>query len=299
MVLFRDTEGVAHALLDRCCHRGVRLSLGKINDGKIACGYHGWEYDGSGKCVHIPSLVAGREIPEAFGVPTFPICERDSYVWIWIGDRQPGEAPRIEDFKGREWMQGSLEYKCDAMRLIENNVDWCHPVFTHEGTHPAWFAVKAMGFREYAYELRLTDSGFVMFAPATETAETPPPPSNLVTFELPGTVSIRVATPQMSYSVIMHFVPTGPGTSRMEYLSSIKSGSGVAWIEQEPKIFTQDRIVESAQLWYERDGDSFERSVEADASMLLARQIVQLAERGEWEQKHGTLRPRRVVQVRS
>src|SRR6266446_6615201 len=106
VVLFRDSTGVAHALLDRCCHRGVRLSLGKVTDAGIACGYHGWEYDGAGKCIHIPSLVSGREIPAAFGVPAFYVCERDSYIWIWIGEKQPAEAPHI-DLVGQEWMQGS------------------------------------------------------------------------------------------------------------------------------------------------------------------------------------------------
>jgi hypothetical protein len=196
-------------------------------------------------------------------------------------------------------MQGSVEYNCHAMRLIENNVDWCHPVFTHEETHPAWFAVKAMGFREYAYELRISDTGFVMFAPATSSADEPPPASNSLAFALPGVVTIKVALPQTSYAVIMHFIPTGPSTCRMEYLTTIQKGSEITWIEQEPKIFAQDRIVESAEPWYERDGDAFELSVESDASMLLARQIVRLAERGEWEQKRATLRQRRVVPVRS
>src|SRR6266852_4873618 len=115
LVLFRDRAGTAHALLDRCCHRGVRLSLGKVKDCRIACGYHGWEFNGDGKCVHIPSLISGREIPQAYGVPAFPLYERDSYVWVWIGDRRAVEPPRIEGFEGREWMQGSLDYQCDAM----------------------------------------------------------------------------------------------------------------------------------------------------------------------------------------
>ncbi|MGH8565884.1 MAG: Rieske 2Fe-2S domain-containing protein [Gammaproteobacteria bacterium] len=34
-------------LIDRCCHRGARLSLGTVTDGHLACGYHGWRYDRS------------------------------------------------------------------------------------------------------------------------------------------------------------------------------------------------------------------------------------------------------------
>jgi SAM-dependent methyltransferase len=54
----------------------------------------------------------------------------------------------------------------------------------------------------------------------------------------------------------------------------------VIWSHREPKIFRQDRVVlESSQPWYDRDGGSFERSVEADVSTLLARRIVELATR--------------------
>src|ERR1041385_5261181 len=41
LVVFKDASGGAHALLDRCCHRGARLSLGTVTDGALACGYHG------------------------------------------------------------------------------------------------------------------------------------------------------------------------------------------------------------------------------------------------------------------
>ena len=59
------------------------------------------------------------------------------------------------------------------------------------------------------------------------------------------------------------------------------------------------RIVESAQPWHDREGGAFERSVEADASTLLARKIVDLASRGEWETKRASLPQRRLVRVRA
>src|SRR6185437_12448983 len=78
IVLFRDKEGKPHALLDRCCHRGVRLSRGRVcGNGNIACGYHGWEFDRSGTCVHIPSLLEDQRIPKGFGVPSYPCVEQD------------------------------------------------------------------------------------------------------------------------------------------------------------------------------------------------------------------------------
>ena len=45
MVIFRDKKGKAVALEDRCCHRGMPLSQGLLEQGKIRCSYHGLLYD--------------------------------------------------------------------------------------------------------------------------------------------------------------------------------------------------------------------------------------------------------------
>jgi len=51
VVLFRDHEGRAAALVDRCCHRAAPLSHGELVPGGIQCGYHGLTFDGSGRCI--------------------------------------------------------------------------------------------------------------------------------------------------------------------------------------------------------------------------------------------------------
>ena len=40
-------------------HRGTRLSLGQVTGLGLECPYHGWTYDRSGGCVHIPSRPSG------------------------------------------------------------------------------------------------------------------------------------------------------------------------------------------------------------------------------------------------
>src|SRR2546429_7840530 len=74
LVLFRDALGAANALLDRCCHRGVKLSLGRITGGHIAVGYHGLPYDGAGELVHLSSLTAGGELT-SFPTPTVSLAQ--------------------------------------------------------------------------------------------------------------------------------------------------------------------------------------------------------------------------------
>src|ERR1700735_4466004 len=61
LVAWRDRDGVAHVWEDLCVHRGARLSKGFIQDNTVVCPYHGWNYDGSAKCVVMPA--APQETP--------------------------------------------------------------------------------------------------------------------------------------------------------------------------------------------------------------------------------------------
>jgi len=69
IVLFRGKSGKIGALDDRCAHRLTPLTLGRINGDLIECGYHGWTYDCTGKCVHLP----GTKNPQKIAVKSNPI----------------------------------------------------------------------------------------------------------------------------------------------------------------------------------------------------------------------------------
>jgi hypothetical protein len=47
LVVWRDGAGEWRAFQNRCPHRGVPLSQGRLEaDGTLACGYHGWRFKG-------------------------------------------------------------------------------------------------------------------------------------------------------------------------------------------------------------------------------------------------------------
>src|SRR5262245_31089987 len=64
VVLYRGAGGAVVALEDRCLHRGVALSLGRVRNGEIACPYHGWRYDSGGACVAMPCALPGEPLPK-------------------------------------------------------------------------------------------------------------------------------------------------------------------------------------------------------------------------------------------
>src|SRR5262249_53361785 len=69
---------------DVCLHRGTRLSLGKVTDGLLACPYHGWTYDMTGRCVRIPAHPDQPPPPKAV-VKTYRVQERYELIWVALG----------------------------------------------------------------------------------------------------------------------------------------------------------------------------------------------------------------------
>ena len=60
IVLFRGTGGQVFALEDRCAHRQIPLHLGVVKGNELKCHYHGWTYNGAGRCVNVPYLGVDR-----------------------------------------------------------------------------------------------------------------------------------------------------------------------------------------------------------------------------------------------
>jgi nitrite reductase/ring-hydroxylating ferredoxin subunit len=304
IVLFRDAAKMPRALDDRCCHRGVQLSIGKVVDGNIACTYHGWRYDGSGRCVHVPSLCEGTPIPDGFRVRHYPCVEQDHYVWVWLGGPEPTTAAplAIEGAHDYAWKQGVVAAQCRAEFLIENILDSSHVPFVHKGTHPAYFFNRISGFKEYDYEVRLTDAGLVVFYPPTSSSEDPFPENvaSFLRFELPDRVYVFQRGQQTDFYLVLHMVRCGPSSSRIEWIMRNREGGrGVEWVGSENTTLHQDRaILESAQKNYDRAGSDFERSVPADYALLMSRKLLDLARDGNWESGRAALTQRKLVHVR-
>jgi phenylpropionate dioxygenase-like ring-hydroxylating dioxygenase large terminal subunit len=85
IALYRDTDGQLHGLEDACPHRGIELHKGRVQGCHLACAYHGWEFDGTGRCVHIPYLSDHQKLPPA-KTRSFPVQEKYGVMWLFPGD---------------------------------------------------------------------------------------------------------------------------------------------------------------------------------------------------------------------
>ncbi|MFL5318030.1 MAG: Rieske 2Fe-2S domain-containing protein [Myxococcaceae bacterium] len=137
LALFRDGEGVAHAVLDRCPHRNVPLSAGRVCNGVLECSYHGWQFRGDGTNAKIPGLAKDSPASKARNVLGFPTRERDGLIWIWAsGESEPvGEPYVFPHAEDREYttVRRSLDANASMYAVIENTLDVPHTAFLHRG----------------------------------------------------------------------------------------------------------------------------------------------------------------------
>jgi nitrite reductase/ring-hydroxylating ferredoxin subunit len=82
LCIWRDADGRPHAWEDRCPHRGMRLSFGFVRRDRIACLYHGWQYDTHGQCRLIPAH-PDLDVPSTIRVAAYPCFERLGMLWVY------------------------------------------------------------------------------------------------------------------------------------------------------------------------------------------------------------------------
>eukprot|EP00741_Cyanophora_paradoxa_P010134 tig00020510_g9809.t1 len=99
LVLWAGEGGAVHCVLDRCPHRAVPLSDGRLEGPLLECGYHGWQFDGSGRCARIPQLEAGAAINQRRAcVAAYPIALAQGVIFVWADQKSPPDEsliPRI------------------------------------------------------------------------------------------------------------------------------------------------------------------------------------------------------------
>ena len=130
--LYRGDSGKAYIVAPRCAHRLTRLHTGQIHGDKIACLYHGWQYDGTGQCTFQPG--EDERFTRNTKIAAYPTEEYLGLIWGYFGE---GEAPpmrRLPDFERPGLLTTALpEYwPCNFFNRIDNAPDGMHVLFTHQ-----------------------------------------------------------------------------------------------------------------------------------------------------------------------
>jgi phenylpropionate dioxygenase-like ring-hydroxylating dioxygenase large terminal subunit len=146
IVLFRGDGGQVGALVDRCPHRRMRLSMGKVVNGRLQCMYHGWTFtcQGAGESPASPKLYAAAV--------SFDAVEKHQAIWVKAAGSEPA-FPHF-DLDGyynvcnlRHAVRAPLELVLDNFTEIE-----------HTPTTHAFFGYPLERMHEVEVDFQTTDT---------------------------------------------------------------------------------------------------------------------------------------------
>jgi nitrite reductase/ring-hydroxylating ferredoxin subunit len=135
LVLYRAASGAPACMIDRCPHRGVALSLGRVVGEELECGYHAFRFRADGACTAMPCEGRGAKIPNAMRAQAFPVREENGLIWVWWG--APLESlPRVPwlDDAPRDTSASydtSYEWPVPTFQAIESAFDYHHAPVLH------------------------------------------------------------------------------------------------------------------------------------------------------------------------
>jgi phenylpropionate dioxygenase-like ring-hydroxylating dioxygenase large terminal subunit len=138
IVLWRTRAGELCAIDARCPHMGASLAVGKIADDRVACPYHGFQYDGTGQCVKTPLRKADALIPRTLCNRNYAVEEKLGWVFLFWGEVEnaPADIPFFDEdiHEPLSHMHSIREWPVSFTRFIENTVDVAHLGTVHAGT---------------------------------------------------------------------------------------------------------------------------------------------------------------------
>jgi phenylpropionate dioxygenase-like ring-hydroxylating dioxygenase large terminal subunit len=272
LVLFRDANGRAAALADRCPHRNAPLSAGWVRGGQIVCPYHGWRFDGEGVCQQVPGL-CGPAAHHSRVAGAYRAAEQGGLVWVTLGGAgeppapppaQPGHTTALRVFTLRARLADALE----------NFLDATHTHFVHaglvrgEGRRRRVTAIVRGGLDrvEAEYQGEGQQSGLVsrLFGAGVD--------RSLGRFILPATVELEYRTARRTALLLtMQFTPERERELRVFVRASGRTAPLPGWVLTLPlalllgHIVRQDRHILALQLGnVERFGGEHFSSTELD-----------------------------------
>lgn len=216
VVLFRNEHGVT-ALHDRCAHRSFPLSGGYLENGHLVCRYHGFEYDHTGLCVHVPSQA--DRCPKNIRVHSYPVVEQSPHVWIWMGDPDKADTSLLPRY---DWMgdspdwaagHGYMHVKSNYVFLHENLLDLSHLSYLH---------AKTFGTPDYAFapfESEASDGRYVVRRTVSPTRlpDIYAKPTDMVGVDAARIVESTFVSPGLSFTELTLRNLSLPESERRDY----------------------------------------------------------------------------------
>lgn len=132
LLAFATSTGEISVLDAYCPHMGADLSKGTIENDRVVCPFHHWQYDKSGKCVEIPYC---KRIPPKAKTRSWLTCEVNKLLFVWNNPEGKAPAsevviPQLPELESDEWLHSwnmdKLIIDTNPRELVDNLVDAQH-----------------------------------------------------------------------------------------------------------------------------------------------------------------------------
>lgn len=134
ILVYRKQDGALAAMRDACPHRLLPLSMGIKEGDNIRCRYHGLLLDADGCAIEMP--MRSDRVNRSLCAQKYPVVERYSFVWVWIGDAEKADPALLPDYwmcerEGWVFDGGTYHVRCNYQLLVDNLMDLTHETYVH------------------------------------------------------------------------------------------------------------------------------------------------------------------------
>lgn len=135
LVIFRTDDGSLYALDAHCPHLGAHLAVnGCVHNNRIKCGFHGWEFDGQGRCQKIPQ---GAKITPNMRTRSWRVEEHYGIIFVLFDPL--GTAPNLKFTRVThldnghfgKLVQKTHDINTRHSDVLENGIDMQHFTTVH------------------------------------------------------------------------------------------------------------------------------------------------------------------------
>jgi 5,5'-dehydrodivanillate O-demethylase len=133
LVLYRDRQNNYGLIAEFCPHRRASLVYGIPTDEGIRCPYHGWHFNGEGKCLDQPNEPIEASFKERITTPAYPVEELGGMLFAYMGPEPRPLLPRFDGFvvEPAIRMIGKAIIPANWLQIMENSVDQVHTEWLH------------------------------------------------------------------------------------------------------------------------------------------------------------------------
>jgi 5,5'-dehydrodivanillate O-demethylase len=134
LVVYRDKTGRHGLVGEHCPHRKASLAFGRVDEEGIRCPYHGWKYDGAGKCLEQPAEPVSCSFKDKIKHTAYPVEKLGGLLWAYLGPEPRPLVPHWDVLaweNGKRWIEKHEIYHCNWLQPMENSVDPSHLYWLH------------------------------------------------------------------------------------------------------------------------------------------------------------------------